>query len=141
MGGPPTYSLDAADVSPCETRLFPVRRWTWWWGMILGCLLIVAGIAETVRLVQSGDGGLFFWFPTLVGGGLLIVSGTLAGSRRPVLGLVLTCVGCAAGILPTMWTLIVPVLLIVLVVSRARQTAAVLDQRRTTDGHGSTRTG
>jgi hypothetical protein len=92
--------------------------------MVLGCLLIVAGVAETVRLVRSGDGGFFFWFPTLVGGGVLIVVGTLAGSRRPALGLALTGLGCLAGILPTMWTLLVPVLLVVLMVSRARQTAA-----------------
>jgi len=120
-----------------STTFCSVRRWTWWLGLFLGCLLIVDGIAETVRLVRSGDGGLFFWFPTLVGGGLLIVSGTLAGSRRPVLGLVLTCLGCIAGFLPTMWTLLVPVLLVVLVVSRARQTAEVIDRRRATDGlHG-----
>ena len=92
-------------------------------GVVLGCLLIVAGVAETVRLVRSGDGGFFFWFPTLVGGGVLIVAGTLTGSRRPVLGLVLTGLGCLAGILPTMWTLLVPVLLVVLLVSRAQQTA------------------
>jgi len=47
-----------------------VGGWTWWFGLFLGGLLVAAGIAETVRLVRSGDGGLVFWFGTLVGGGI-----------------------------------------------------------------------
>ena len=55
-------------------------RWTWWLGLFLGCLLIAGGVAETVRVVRSGDGGLLFWFGTLVGGGALSDVGTgLAG--------------------------------------------------------------
>jgi len=100
-----------------------MRRWTWWLGVSLGCLLVVAGIAETVRLLRTGDGGLWFWFPTLVGGGALIIAGTLVLARRPRLGSSLTCAGCVLGILPTMWTLIVPVLLIVLAVVSAKQAA------------------
>ena len=103
--------------------------------MFLGCLLMVAGVAETVRALRSGDGGLLFWFPTLVGGGVLIVAGTLARSRRPVLGLVLTCLGCLAAILPTIWTLLIPVLLVVLVVSSVRETQAASERQRTLDGH------
>ena len=91
--------------------------------MSLGSLLVAAGIAETVRLLRTGDGGLWFWLPTLVGGGALIIVGTLVHSRRPGLGCVLTCAGCVLGILPTMWTLIVPVLLILLAVVCAQQTA------------------
>ena len=92
--------------------------------MALGCLLVVAGIAETVRLVRSGDGGIYFWFPTLVGGGVLIVVGTLVATGRPTLGFVLTMLGCFLGIVPTMWTVLVPILLVVLLVSRARQMSA-----------------
>jgi hypothetical protein len=101
-----------------------VHRWTWWFGLALGGLLVVAGVAETVRLVRTGDGGLWFWFPTLVGGGALVVAGTLLLSRSPTLGCVLVTVGALAGILPTMWTLVVPVLLVVLVIVSARQAAA-----------------
>jgi hypothetical protein len=97
-------------------------RWTRWLGLFLGCLLIVAGIAETVRLLSTGAGGLWFWFPTLVGGGALILAGTLLRPTRPTLATRLTVVGCLAGMLPTMWTLVVPVLLIVLaVLSVSRQ--------------------
>ena len=42
----------------------------WWFGILLGGLLVAAGVAETVRLLRSGDGGLAFWFGTLVGGGV-----------------------------------------------------------------------
>lgn len=89
----------------------------------MGSLLIVAGIAETVRLSRSGDGGLWFWFPTLVGGGALIVAGTVVLPRRPMAGWALTSLGCLLGILPTMWTLIVPVLLVLLVIATARHAA------------------
>ena len=92
-------------------------RWRRWLGLFLGGLLIVAGIAETVRLVSNDAGGLLFWFPTLVGGGALILAGTLVWPTRPALGTRLTVAGCLLGMLPTMWTLIVPVLLIVLAVS------------------------
>ena len=37
--------------------------------ILLGLLYVGAGIAETVRLVRTDDGGIAFWFGTLVGGG------------------------------------------------------------------------
>ena len=101
-----------------------MRRWTWWLGMTLGCLLVAAGVAETVRLVRSGDGGLWFWFPTLVGGGALVLAGTLLRPRRPVAGLHLTCAGCLLGVVPTAWTVVVPVLLVVLVIGVVSETGA-----------------
>jgi hypothetical protein len=104
-----------------------VHRWTWWLGLILGGLLVVAGTAETIRLVRSGDGGLWFWFPTLVGGGALVVAGTLLLPRKPILGCVLTTVGALAAILPTMWTLVLPVLLVVLIIVSAKQAAAAVE--------------
>ena len=70
-----------------------MHRWTWWFGLTLGGVLVVAGIAETVRLVRTEDGGLWFWFPTLVGGGALVIAGTLLLSRSPTLGCALTTVG------------------------------------------------
>ena len=89
--------------------------WVWWYGLFVGCLLLAAGAAETVRVVRSGDGGLVFWFGTLVGGGVLVLAGTLLLPSRPRTGFILTTVGCLAGVLPTMWTLILPVMLVVLI--------------------------
>ena len=121
------FGRDSAP-SQAEGYCGRVRGWTWWFGLALGCLLVAAGIAETVRLVRSGDGGLLFWFGTLVGGGLLVVTGTLLLPRRPVPGCVLTTIGCLAGVAPTMWTLIVPVMLVALVIASAKQAAAALDK-------------
>jgi hypothetical protein len=100
------------------------RGWVWWHGLFLGCLLLVAGAAETVRVIRSGDGGLLFWFGTLVGGGVLVLVGTLLLSRRPRTGFMLTTVGCLAGLLPTMWTLIVPVMLVLLIVGSGSRAVA-----------------
>ena len=107
-----------------------VRRWNWWLGLVLGGLLVVAGVAETIRLVRTDDGGFWFWFPTLVGGGALVVAGTLLLPRSPRLGRALTTVGALAGILPTMWTMVMPVLLVVLIV-RANQTVVVTEGEMT----------
>jgi hypothetical protein len=103
---------------------------TGWFGIVLGILLLAAGAAETIRLLRTGDGGFAFWFGTLVGGGLLILGGTVLLPRRPILGCVLTSIGCAVGLLPTMWTLVVPVLLIVLMILSARQAAAAVERDR-----------
>ena len=105
--------------------------WTWWCGLLLGGLLVAAGIAETVRLVRSGDGGLAFWFGTLVGGGILVLTGTLLLPRKPIPGCVLTTIGCVAGVVATMWTLVVPVMLVALVIASAKQAEAAVNKKAT----------
>jgi hypothetical protein len=119
----------ARGIRPHEQH-FGAARWSWWLGLVLGGLLVVVGIAETVRLIRSGDGGFWFWFPTLVGGGALVVAGTLILPRSPLLGRVLTTVGALAGMLPTMWTLVVPILLGVLIVS-ANRAVGPMDRQAT----------
>jgi hypothetical protein len=96
-------------------------RRTWWLGIAVGSLLLALGVAETVRVVTGDSGGLAFWFGTLVGGGTLVLAGTLLAERMPGPALGLTILGCVAGILPTIWTLVVPLLLITLVVLRVWQ--------------------
>jgi len=105
-----------------------MRGWTWWFGLFLGTLLVAAGVAEAVRVVRSGDGGLAFWFGTLVGGGILVLTGTLLLPRRPVPGCVLTSIGCLAGVVPTLWTLIMPMMLLALMIVSAKQAARSLDE-------------
>lgn len=104
---------------------------TWWFGILLGGLLVAAGIAETVRLVRSGDGGFAFWFGTLVGGGVLVLTGTLLLPRMPVAGCVLTTIGCVAGLLPTMWTVVVPLMLVALSIATVKQATAAVDREAT----------
>lgn len=108
-----------------------VYRWTWWFGLIVGGPLVVTGIAETARLVRSGDGGFWFWFPTLVGGGALVVVGTLLLTRSPALDCMLTTVGALAGILATLWTLVMPLILMVLIMVSAKRADAAVAARTT----------
>ena len=87
-------------------------------GLGLGALLIVMGVAETIRAVRSGDGGVVFWFGSLVGGGVLTIAGTVLAERVPGPALAMTVLGWLLGTVPTMWTLVVPLLLLAHVVLR-----------------------
>jgi hypothetical protein len=102
---------------------------TRWLGIVLGILLIADGVAETVRLTRSGDGGLAFWFGTLVGGGSLILAGTVLRTRFARVGPALVLTGCVVAIVPTMWTIIVPMLLLALLILTAREAAAEAERR------------
>ena len=91
-------------------------RLRFWLTLGLGLLYVAAGIAESVRAVTSGDGGLWFWFGTLVGGGALVLSGMAVSSRHPNVGRTLICVGSMMGVLATGWTLVVPLIAVAVVV-------------------------
>ena len=98
--------------------------------VVLGVLYVAAGIAETTRAVVSGDGGVPFWFGSLVGGGALVLLGQVL-RRHPRPYVVLVTVGCLAGVLATMWTLVVPVLAVIVIVlawRRAGDAGGQLDQ-------------
>ena len=84
--------------------------------LVLGLLYVVAGIGETVRLVRSGDGGLVFWFGSLVGGGALVLLGEAAHRRRPGLGATLVSLGAGVGVPATIWTIVVPVSAVTVIV-------------------------
>ena len=105
------------------------RRRTWWLGLVLGILLVAAGIAETVRVVRSGDCGFAFWVGTLVGCGVLILVGTLLLPRKPLAGAIVTGLGGLAGVLLTRWTVVVPILLIALAIAAANRAAATVAPR------------
>jgi hypothetical protein len=89
------------------------RRLTHVMVVFLGLLYVAAGIAETVRLVRSGEGGFAFWFGSLVGGGSLVLAGEALRHRHRRLSIALIGVGAVAGVLATAWTLVVPVLAVV----------------------------
>lgn len=99
-------------------------RLTRWLGIILGIVLVGLGVAETVRLTRSGDGGLLFWFGTLVGGGVLILVGTALRDRFARVAPALIVSGCVIGLVPTMWSIIVPLALIVLMILTLRAATA-----------------
>ena len=91
-------------------------RLAFWLTLGLALLYIAAGIAETVRAVTTGDGGLWFWLGTLVGGGALMLAGMAVPSRHPNVGRTLVCVGSMMGVLATAWTIVVPLIAVTVVV-------------------------
>ena len=91
-------------------------RLRFWLTLGLGLLYVAAGIAESVRAVTSGDGGLWFWLGSLVGGGALVLSGMAVSSRHPNVGRTLICVGSMMGVVATGWTLVVPLIAVAVVV-------------------------
>jgi hypothetical protein len=92
--------------------------------LVLGVGFICLGIAETIRAILSGDGGVPLWFGSLCVGGTLILIGTFALSRKVWLSFSLTAVGSLAAANATMWTIVLPLLaalLLVLALLRAIQ--------------------
>ena len=87
-----------------------------WSGIVLGVIYVLLGVAETIRLFVTGDGGFVFWFGTLVGGGTLLLLGTLP--RTVVLGrrrLVAIVVGAILGMPATAWTFLLPLLAVAVI--------------------------
>jgi hypothetical protein len=84
--------------------------------LVLGVGFILLGIAETVFAIRGGTGGWPFWFGSLCVGGALILIGTFALSRKVWLSFSLTAVGSLAAANATMWTIILPLLAVMLIV-------------------------
>jgi hypothetical protein len=97
-------------------------RLTFWLTLGLAVLYVVAGVAESVRAVTSGDGGLWFWFGSLVGGGALMLAGLAVPSRHPNVGRTLVCVGSMVGVLATAWTVVVPLAAVAVVALNLHRT-------------------
>lgn len=106
------------------------RRLTGILAVLLAVLLIAAGVAETTRAVVSGDGGIVFWFGALVGGGCLVLLGRFALRGRPGASFCAVATGCLLGALATAWTLVVPVLALVVIVLTAMETGGDADRTR-----------
>ena len=100
-------------------------------GAILGVGYIIAGVMGAAAGVTDGDGsGLAFWLGLLAGGGALVLIGAYALESRPVLSAVLTSVGALAGAVAVFWSVIVPVLALVLVVLCIARARRASDRRR-----------
>ena len=84
---------------------------------VLGVGYIAAGVVGAAVDATGGDGSdLAFWLAFLVGGGGLVLIGAFGLGSRPLLSAVLTSVGALAGAVAVFWSVIVPVLALVLVV-------------------------
>jgi hypothetical protein len=114
------------------TVLGPVRRdrisrVTRGLGATVGVVFLMLGVAELVTHLDEPR-SLFFWLPSLWGGGALVLVGVFRTSARPWLSDVLLIIGALLGLLATAWTVLMPVLLLTLVVltivRRTRQAPA-----------------
>jgi hypothetical protein len=73
------------------------------------------GLAELVlRLDEPMP--LLFWLPTLWGGAGLVLVGSFRINRSPGLAKALVMLGAVLGLLPSAWTILMPVLILVLVI-------------------------
>lgn len=105
------------------------RRTVTWLGWFVGLVFLILGVVEvSVRILSDEPidaGAIAFWFLSLCGGGALILTGRFLVTRPSGVSIVMVTVGCVAGTLATMWTLVLPALAIALLVLN------VLDQQRT----------
>ena len=84
-------------------------------GAIVGGGLIILGVAEfVVRLDEPGP--LLFWLPTLWGGGVLVLLGVFGNGGSVRRAAVLVTLGALLGFPPTAWTMVMPILSVILVV-------------------------
>jgi hypothetical protein len=82
------------------------RRWTRRLGIVLGLVFAVDCVIET--LAHRSD-GVAYWFGTTFAATVLVLAGSLHRWANPFIGAILVAVGAAVGLLPTAWTVVVPV--------------------------------
>jgi hypothetical protein len=102
--------------------------WTRRLSLTLGVLYAVACVAETVAHRHDG---LAFWFGTLFAAAALVLVGTLRPTANPFVSRGLVALGAAVGMLPTAWTVVVPVLAVVVVVLNVVDAGLTYDEQAT----------
>jgi len=89
-------------------------------GLSLGILFVLFGLAEVITHRNDSAGALAFWGLSLLGGGALVLTGTLVRPTKRALGLTLLTIGAVVATNATVWTLIVPIFAIVTVFAAFR---------------------
>jgi hypothetical protein len=90
-------------------------------GLTLGAIFVLFGVVEVITHRDDSVGALAFWGLSLLGGGALVLAGTVVRRTSRRWGLVLVTIGALAGTNATLWTLLVPVVAIVTVVVAFRE--------------------
>jgi hypothetical protein len=84
--------------------------------LIMGIGYAAAGIIGWIADVTDGDGSdLVFWLVFLLGGAALVLAGLFATRRWSMASAVLVGLGAIVGALPLVWTIVVPILALVLI--------------------------
>jgi hypothetical protein len=86
-------------------------RWVTILGGVVGGIYLVFGVGELLAHLDQPV-SLAFWAPSLLGGGALVLYGIFG---RPRVSTKLVVSGALLGLVATAWTLVVPVLAVVLV--------------------------
>jgi hypothetical protein len=81
-------------------------------GAVVGVLYLAFGVGELLAHLDHPI-SLAFWAPSLFGGGMLVLYGIFGRSRYSTKLIVF---GALLGLVATAWTLVIPVLAMVLVV-------------------------
>lgn len=89
---------------------------------MVGGGFVILGFGEFIVRIDE-PAPLLFWLPTLWGGGALILFGVFGKSLTPRNSRLLVLLGAVLGFLPTVWTVILPVLSIVLVILTIKQSS------------------
>jgi hypothetical protein len=79
-----------------------------------GVVFVLDGLAEAYRVLFVGGGGLAWWVLTLCGGGALILAAERVLDRH-WLSFTMTAIGCLAVVIPTLWTVVLPILAVLLI--------------------------
>jgi hypothetical protein len=100
----------------------------YWLALVLGIAYAAGGIIGWAADVADGDGSdLAFWLLFLLGGAALILVGLFVARRWSWSSAILISIGAAAGALALFWSILAPLLAVVLIalaVAAARQTPA-----------------
>jgi hypothetical protein len=100
---------------------------------IVGIAFIVLGLVEVVARVMADEPAnwtaIALWSVTLLGGGALVLVGSFALPERRGLSTALVVAGCVLGVLGSAWTILLPILAIVLIFMRMRSDNAGLRTR------------
>jgi hypothetical protein len=85
-------------------------------GLIMAIGYTAAGIVGWIVDVTDGDGSdLAFWLIFLFGGAALVLAGLFATRRWSMASVVLVSVGAVAGAVALAWSILVPILALVLI--------------------------
>jgi hypothetical protein len=103
-------------------RVVWTRRLSMTLGVVYAALCVIESYAHR-------DDGLAFWFLTLFAAAALVLVGTRRPTRNPYVGDAMVALGAAIGILPTLWSLVVPLLAVAVIALTLIESGQRLDGR------------
>ncbi|MFA5774917.1 MAG: hypothetical protein WC864_06025 [Ilumatobacteraceae bacterium] len=95
-------------------------------GVLVGGSFFILGIGELIVRLDDPT-PLAFWLPTLWGGSFFILFGVFGRSVTPRNSRLFVILGAVLGLLPTVWTVIMPILSAALVILTIRRTSTKLE--------------